>query len=1123
MLRSRLYKRLCRRDRVFSRLIVLFLITAALGLPVHVLSQTITFSGKQVPLQQAFDEIKKQADYAVIFNPELINVNVAISVNAKKQPLEVFMKSILAKQPLSYTIVGTTIVVFPRVDNGSDSIKIALDPVVHDVTGLVYDEKTSAPVIGASIIVSGSAKGTQTDEKGSFVLRKLKEDEQLTITCIGYEKVTVKVPMGMSLVYVTMKTATSVLDQAVVQAYGITSKRLATGNISRVTAEEIERQPVMNPLLALQGRVPGLLITQTSGYAAAPVKVEIRGRNSLNPDMLSEPLYVIDGVPLTVLDVSGSIRYNSGVSPGYTQGGLSVTGGQSPLFSMNPRDIASIEVLKDADATAIYGSRAANGVVLITTKKGKPGRTTFNMEVNQGIIDVPKRYQMLNTSQYLQVRREALKNDGMFPTISTAPDVVLWDSTRYTDWQKVLLGTGKQSGVVTSLTGGDNLAMYRISANYAQQEDLMKNSGLNQQASVTSSIDVRSVNQKFSLGLVLGYSYTNVDAHFAAISILTLPPNAPPVYDSKGDLNYADWNAAGVGDRFPFADLLRSNNTQTNQFSSSIRMSYELARGLKFVTSGGYSLMTGTSNYFMPIASYNPISNPTGSAVLGTSKNANLTVEPQLTYNRFIGRGDLSLLVGGTYQSTMTNGITTYAAGYGDDDLIRSVGSAPFSQTSEGYSKYKYVGFLARINYDWEHKYILNMTARRDGSSRFAPGRQFGNFGSAAAAWNFSEEKWIKRFLPSWVNFMKLRASYGLVGGNTPTDYQYLSQWAVIAAGDFMPLYAYNGVQPFVPIHAVNQDYHWETNKKFEAGFSASFLEERITIDVSRYQNRSGDQITGLPTPAYTGFKTVTSNWSALVENSGWEGMISATLIKKKDLIWSVSFNMAANRNLLVSYPDFELSPYYTQYKVGQSLNAQYVLHYLGVDPQTGGYSFADHNKDGLAQANYNVPAGTMDDDRYIVIDRTPKYFGGIGTTVNYKGLSANLLFDFKKQLGRDPFITNVQGQMSNFPVSILNDRWQKPGDNARYVRYSNTSRGGVSSSDAGMTDASYFRLRSVAINYSFSEKLSKKAGLKGCTLSFRLQNIFTISNYPGIDPEVQDYSAVPAGRSFSGALSITL
>jgi TonB-linked SusC/RagA family outer membrane protein len=1101
---------------------VLFLVIAALGLPVEVLSQTITFSGKQVPLQQAFAEIKKQADYAVIFNPELINVNVLISVNAKKQPLEVFMKSILAKQSLSYTIVGTTIVVFPKPDNGADSAKFVLGPVIHDVSGFVYDDKTGVPVIGASVIVSGSAKGTQTDEKGSFVLRKLKDNEQLTITCIGFEKANLTVPIAQSLLYVNMKTATSVLDQAVVQAYGITSRRLATGNISRVTAEEIERQPVMNPLLALQGRVPGLLITQTSGYASSPVKVEIRGKNSLDPNMLSDPLYVIDGVPLTVLDVPGTYLYR-GLSPGYVQGGFSATGGQSPLFSMNPRDIASIEVLKDADATAIYGSRAANGVILITTKKGKPGKTTFNMELSQGIIDVPKRYQMLNTSQYLQVRREALRNDATFPSLSSAPDLVLWDTTRYTDWQKVLLGTGKQSAVVTSLTGGDNLTMYRISANYARQEDLIKNSGLNQQASVTSSIDVRSVNQKFSLGLTLGYSYTNVDAVFANPEIMTLAPNAPPIYDSKGDLNFADWNAAGIGGQFPFTDLLKTNNTQTNQFSSSIRMGYELARGLKFVTTGGYSYMTGTSNFLMPIASQNPVNNPTGSAVFGTSKNSNLTVEPQLTYNRFIGRGDLGVLVGGTYQSTMTNGTTTFAAGYSDDDLLRSVSSALFLQSSEGYSKYKYVGFLARITYDWEHKYILNMTARRDGSSRFAPGRQFGNFGSVAAAWNFSEEKWIKRILPSWVSFMKLRASYGLVGGNAPSDYQYLSQWAVIPAGQIAPLPAYNGVQPFVPIHAVNQDYHWETNKKFEVAFSASFLEERINVDVSRYQNRSGDQITGLPTPAYTGFESVVANWSALIENSGWEGMISATLIRKKDLMWNVNFNMATNRNLLVSYPDIELSPYYTRYKVGRSLSTEYVLHYLGVDPQTGGYSFVDYNKDGFAKSNLNVPAGVMDDDRYIAIDRTPKYFGGIGTTVNYKGLSVNLLFDFKKQLGQDPLINNVQGRMYNFPVSALNDRWQKPGDNTRYARYSTGNLGEIYSSDAGITDASYLRLRSVAISYSFSDKLSKKAGVKGCILSFRLQNIFTISNYPGIDPEVQNYSVVPAGRTFSGALSFTL
>lgn len=398
------YKQLDGRNPMFRKLTAFLFFIAAISLPLKGLSQTITFSGKQVPLQQAFAEIKKQANYSVIFNPEMVNVNVNITVNAKKQPLEVFLKVILAKYPMQYAIVGTTIVVFPGTTNGADSTKHHLEePQLRDIPGFVYDDKGGTPVVGASIMITGSGKGAQSDERGNFILKKVKGDEVITVTSIGYEKVTMAIPKTDPILYVKLKVATSELDQAVVQAYGMTTKRFATGNISRVSAAEIERQPIMNPLLALQGKVPGLLITQTNGFANAPVKVEIRGRNSLGENYVSDPLYVIDGVPQTVLDVSGANHYASGVSPGVVQAGLSFTGGQSPLFRMNPKDIASIEVLKDAAATAIYGSRGANGVILITTKKAVPGKTTFTLGLDQGRVCIPS----LENAEYGAISRDA--------------------------------------------------------------------------------------------------------------------------------------------------------------------------------------------------------------------------------------------------------------------------------------------------------------------------------------------------------------------------------------------------------------------------------------------------------------------------------------------------------------------------------------------------------------------------------------------------------------------------------------------------------------------------------------------------------------------------------------------
>ncbi|MBV8251907.1 MAG: SusC/RagA family TonB-linked outer membrane protein [Chitinophaga sp.] len=1113
---SSIRKRSTEQRNLFRRLTVVLLMVGCLSISLATAAQTITYSSKKATLQQVFTEIKKQVNYVVIFNPDLIDVSVSVSVNAKNQPLEAFLKTIFSGMPVKYNIVGTTIVLFRKSDSPQKAMPEDNAPT-REVSGVVSDEKNGTPLIGVNVVVSGTNKGTQTNEKGLFTLKNVEENDILTFSSIGFQKVSVLVSRLRAQFVVKLPPATSELDQTVVQAYGVTSKRLATGNITKVTAKDIERQPVLNPLLALQGRAPGLLITQTSGYANAPVKVEIRGRNSLGKDFLGDPLYVIDGVPMTVLDLPGSWR-NNGISSGFVQGGFSATGGQSPLFSMNPRDIESIEVLKDADATAIYGSRAANGVILITTKKGKPGKTNFSLDINQGYIDVPHRPRMLNTQEYLQMRREAFKNDGITPSLATAPDLVLWDSTRYTDWQKEVLGTGKQTVINTSLSGGDAHNTFRISGNYGKQMDVLTKTGASQQATLGANIGHRSLNQKLMVNLGTMFSYTHVDAINSMPSIFLLPPNAPPIYNSKGELNWEGWNYSASGNDFPFGYLLRNNIMETNQFSSNLAISYELLKGLTVSTSAGYTSMNGSSNLFIPIASQNPLTNPMGSATFGNTKNTNWIIEPQIAYSRYIGKGDLKVQFGGSLQSTITDGINTFGLGYSDDNLLSSINNALIQQTTESYARYKYAGLFGRINYNWNNKYIINLNARRDGSSRFAAGSQYGNFGSVGMAWNASEEPWMKSLLPKWVSFMKLRTSYGITGSDGSIgDYQYLSQWSTKLSGN--PLNQYDGLQPVVPIHAVNQQYHWESNKKYEAALSISLLQDRINLEGAYYMNRSGDQVTGIPTPRYTGFPSIVGNWNAVIENAGWEGDIRATLLEKKDFRWTMTFNISANRNRLVSYPGIEESPYYTTYRVGQSLSAVYLLHYLGIDPQTGRYSFVDHNKDGQIIYNTNVPAGTGNDDRYIIKDLNPKYYGGVGTSLTYKGWNLDLFFDYKRQLGENPYMI-IPGALSNLPVAALHDHWQKPGDIASYPGYSTNTGTSVSFSDAEYINASYLRLRTLALSYGLPESLLKKMHMTACRAFIRAQNIFTITNYPGMDPEIQDLSSVPPSRTITGGLS---
>ncbi|SKA38039.1 TonB-linked outer membrane protein, SusC/RagA family [Chitinophaga eiseniae] len=1092
----------------------LLLLIAAIGLPLTGLSQTMNYSSKKVTLQQVFAEIKKQTDHVVVFNPEQVDVTQTVPVNARNQPLEAFMRALLAKTPLNFTIVGTTIVIFRKADVAPE---YNMPPPPVEIMGIVYDEKTVQPIPGVSVFASVSGKGVQTNEKGFFSLKNLKDAEMLTFSSIGYEKVTMAAGQPGVTMYVKMKVATSELDQAVVQGYGVTSKRLATGSITKVTGTEIASQPVMNPLQALQGRVPGLLVTQTSGYASSPLKLEIRGRNSLGKGFLSDPLYIIDGVPLTVLNL---VNVTEGVSSGFVQGGFSAAGGQSPLFGLNAKDIESIEVLKDADATAIYGSRGANGVILITTKRGKTGKTALSVDVREGIVTVPRQWHLLDTKEYLQMRRDAFKNEGIAPTIATAPDLMLWDTTRYTNWQKEILGTGKMTNVSASLSGGDNQNTFYVSANYGRQVELLSKSGASQKASVMSRVRHASANQKFSIMVGTTIGYTKVDAIVNMGDAAYLPPNAPPIYDSKGNLNFAEWTAHNPVSQFPFESLGRKNISQATQLDGNMELRYEIAKGLTFSTTGGYSFVSGTSDNFVPMASQNPALNPTGMAIFGTTRNTNWIVEPQLAYTRFIGKGDLSIQAGTSYQSAATNGTTVFGFGYGDDALLGSISNAPLQQATEMLSRYKYAAVFGRISYNWDNKYILNLNARRDGSSRFAPGRQYGNFGSVGMGWIMSEEPWVKAVLPSWVTFLKLRGSYGITGGDGSIgDYQYLSQWGTRTIGGLLG--KYDGVQPYVPIHAMNQDYHWEANKKMEGSLSVSFLNDRINLEVLHYRNRTGDQVTGLPTPQYTGFSSVLANWAAVVQNSGWEGMIRANLVRQKDFSWTVSFNISRNRNVLVAYPDLEFSPYYGTYKVGQSLSTRYYLHYVGIDPQTGKHAFDDYNKDGQATVNLGIPDGTGMDDRYVPIDDAPKYYGGFGSQFTWKGVRLDLFFDYKKQLGPDPFANILPGAMTNLPREALANHWTKPGDNAKYAGFAPIGYTLFNASDGAFMDASYVRLRSLAVSYDFPEKLVKKARMESFRLYIQTENIFNITRYTGLDPDTRSLTALPSPRTITGGVML--
>jgi TonB-linked SusC/RagA family outer membrane protein len=1108
------------------RLTSILLLAACMQVSAHVHSQTVSFSGKNVPLEKIFAAVEKQTGYVFFFDESILKDARPVTIRTENSPLELFLGRVLQGQPLGYSFQNKTIVIsrkepIPPLAPANDT---AIRPAtVPTISGWIIDANGTA-LPGASVTIKESGRSMLTNSRGEFTVPVARPTIHLVISYVGYITKEIPAVQGQGPVFIELAIAVNNLDEEVVQAYGKTSQRLAIGNIIKVSGADIQKQPVMNPLLALNGMVPGLVVTPTSGYVSSPVRVEVRGRNTINPNLVADPLYVIDGVPLTILDLSdlslNTSNYKNG-STGFSQAGLvSNTGGQSPLFSLNPADIESISVLKDADATAIYGSRGANGVILITTKKGKPGRTQFDINVRQSYSSASRHWKMLNTSQYLQMRKEALKNDGFSPTTANLPEFKLWDTTRYTDWQKQLWGLAKQTEANLSLSGGDVLTSFRLAASYNNAKDITTLNGSNQRATLSLSLTHHSPDQKLTVSLVALYGYTFVNAILNP-GLPTLPPNVPPIFDAKGNLNYADWNAAGMGDLFPFYTVLQPSEAHTNFLNSSLRINYNLTKGLNLSIYGGYNNGQCRTAWFTPIASQNPNIDHTGFASFGNTGNNNWNVDPQLSYVSYIGNGKLDITAGGTFQNTNTRGATALGIGYTNDALLKSITNAPFVQNSENASQKKYADIHGRINYNWENKYIFQLSGNRDGSSNFGPGRQFGNFWSIGGGWIASEETWMKRIMPSWWSFLKIAANYGVTGSDIGGAYQYLSQWSTpfYPTGGNQP--AYNGIVPMIPIHAVNQDYQWQENRKINADLSLGFLKDRISLTLSWYRNRCNNQLTDMPTPVFTGFATVTANSPANVQNTGWEGMLNAKLIDSKPFSWSLFFNFGINRNKLLAYPGFEYSPYFTQYKIGNSINTVYQLHYLGINPLNGQRSYGDYNHDGTIAIGNQSP-GTGTDDRYGAIDLTPRYAGGFGSQLAYKRCMLGLSFIFKKQTGQLAY-TQTAGLMGNIPVEVFNDHWRKPGDQARYTRFTTVQAGSdnnFDNSDGFYTDASFLRLSNLNFSWSLPEQICKKVHMQGANLSVTLQNIYTITGYKGLDPEVSSFGNMPLPKTVACGIS---
>ena len=1088
----------CFRNRLLKLIMRTFLIlfcTTVFSLsPKDLSSQNtkiVIDQDKTITVDEVFKIIKSQTnDYMFIYPDGLFKDFPKVKLKKGVIRMNNLINKSLKGGNLSVTLTA----------NNTILIKEKKDVIQQIVTGVIVNEY-DIPIAGASVILKGSTKGTTTDFDGTYTIT-VNNYSILSYSYLGYK--TQEITVGDSnVINVKLIQDIIALGEVVLNAgYYTTTKDNATGNISKVSSKAIDLQPVSSPIGALQGRVPGAIISQSTGVAGGRFNIEIRGLNSINGG--NRPLIIMDGTPLNSEIESLANNTNS-----------ILRSGVDPLNGINPNDIESIEILKDADATAIYGSRAANGVVLITTKKGKTGKTQFEVDVFSGFSTVSNKLDYLNTEQFLELRRQAFANDAAAlaprPIAPGPTDFDLngtYDLNKFTDWQDFFIGnTASINNLQLTVSGGSEQTQFRLSGNFNEETTVFPGDFRYKRLSLQSNISHKSVDNKFKLSLASSYSISDNFLPFLdLIRFSNLVPNKSDLLDEDGNLFFEPRAFSN-----PLGELNNTYTSETSYLASNLNLDYEIFPKLTLRANFGYNKSSLIGNSLQPTTlSRNPESFNFGPQNSLNTYNNTVTeswsFEPQINWASKLGIGKLDVLVGMSLQDRNTNRYGSIAQGFSDDALIENV-SAAFNTIvlgNTGLSEFKYNAFFGRLNYDIRNKYIINFTARRDGSSRFGSGRRFSNFGAAGVAWLFSKESFLAS--SKVLSFGKFRASYGTAGNDQIPDYDYLDTFSSVGL--------YDGITSTVQTRLPNPLYSWETVKKLEFGLDLGFFEDRIRLNTAYYINRTVDQLIGIPLSGPTGFESFQGNLPAVVENRGLELELTTRNFIKEKFSWTTSFNITIPRNELISFENLENNPSFRdQLVIGQPIDVDRVYEFTGIDPDTGVYTFTDFDNSG------DVTFGVEDAQAYKTT--RPDFFGGLSNSITMGNFNFDFTFRFVKREARGNTPSSILGQQ-NVTRDNLNGIWQQPGDDANVqVLSASTSRNfqlatrsrlfGVS--DAAYIDASFIRLNNVSLSYTIPQGVIKSFN---ANIYLRAQNLLTITNYNGYDPENFSRFVLPPLRTIT-------
>jgi TonB-linked SusC/RagA family outer membrane protein len=1049
---------------------------------------------KGMTITRVLREMESQTGYHVIYVTSILANVPTVDLNLKKVDLRQALKACFAGLNLDFTVDFQAITVFPKIPGGD--LYLPLKGRVQTANG--------EPLEGATIGVEGIAQ-LKTRGGGWFEIPVDKPETKVTISYAGYSPVTLTLNNTDIHAIVLQPTAAS-LDEVVVQAYGKTTQRLLTGSVTPVGGAIIGLQGNGNVLGALEGRVPGMMIRQYNGVPGSGYGVLIRGQRSIAQG--TNPLIVIDGVPIA--DNGG---YMSMIGSGSAQGAMV---GASVLNNIPASAIASVQVLKDAAATAIYGSRGANGVLLVTLRAGTVGKLHWAVDVNTGGEQTVRTSPLMNTTQYLELRKEAVSNDNFVPDSNNIPEL-RWGTTRYTNFKKFVTGhTGLKENAGVDLSGGDSNNVYLFSGSYYNETAVFPGTTDDQRMAIYGHLHHQSLNRRLRLDVSLLYSWeNNLLPMLDPSPTMYLAPNASPFFTAAGQ---PQWSSDSVTYLNIPAQSYNTYRGRVNNQFNHLQLSWDLLPGLALQTSLGYCGLSTGENSQLLIAGQVPAPNTTGQTTYTSNTGHSELIEEMAHFTRSIGAGQLTAQLGADWQEQRADSNAETASDYTSDLLLATGGGNPTISSGSNSIDYRYIAVFGRLNYVFRHRYIAELSGRRDGSSRFGPGHQWGNFWAASAAWIFGDEDWVKK--QSWLSLGKLRGSIGTTGNDQIGENGYTQVYSPTAAAR-----GYQGLQGVTPESYANNDLRWEVNYNSELALDLGFLKDKILLSVAAYRDWTANQLVYLTLPGQSGLPGVFSNVAANVVNEGLEFSLQTFNWTSGSVRWvsTATFTLPVNR--LKSFPELSTSIYSASLVKGRSLTVLNGFHFDSVGVYSGLYTF----RNGSGATNPGIfPGGNLD----------AHYYGGMEQSIRYKSLQLDIFLEYRGQSGVNPYVTLYQyyppgfegnSMLGNGPVEWL-ERWHQYGQRAPLQKltedYGSAAYGQMLNyigSDAKSINASFIRWKSCSLSYQLPKPWLTHLGIAEGKVYVRGQNLLTFTHYPITDPETQDPTVLPPTRSLVAGLSLNL